>query len=93
MKNKQTVKMAAALIVLVAAIGIYFGMSMWNRSEEEQAVAESAETEILSISGEDVTAFSYVYNDETYKFVKEDGTWYYDSDRNFRWIKAPLKES
>ena len=83
MKNKQTVKMAAALIVLVAAIGIYFGMSMWNRSEEEQAVAESAETEILSISGEDVTAFSYVYNDETYKFVKEDGTWYYDSDRNF----------
>ena len=83
MKNKQTVKMAAALIVLVAAIGIYFGMSMWNKSEEEQAVAESAETEILSISGEDVTAFSYVYNDETYKFVKEDGTWYYDSDRNF----------
>lgn len=83
MKNKQTVKMAAALIVLVAAIGIYFGMSMWNRSEEEQAVAESAETEILSIAGEDVTAFSYVYNDETYKFVKEDGTWYYDSDRNF----------
>lgn len=83
MKNKQTVKMAAALIVLVAAIGIYFGMSMWNKSEEEQAVAESAETEILSISGEDVTAFSYVYNDETYKFVKEDDTWYYDSDRNF----------
>ncbi len=83
MKNKQTVKMAAALIVLVAAIGIYFGMSMWNKSEEEQAVAESAETEILSISGADVTAFSYVYNDETYKFVKEDGTWYYDSDRNF----------
>ncbi|HIQ99665.1 MAG TPA: DUF4340 domain-containing protein [Candidatus Scybalocola faecavium] len=88
MKNKQTVKLAAALIVLVAAVGIYFGMSMWNRAEEEQEAAQDSSIELLSITSDDVTAFSYEYEGETYAFVKEDGTWYYEGDKDF-----PVKQT
>lgn len=83
-KNKQTMKMAAAIIVLVAAAGVYFGTSAWNRaSQEQEAASEDTSTDITSLSSDDVTQFSYVYNGETYTFVKEDGTWYYDADREF----------
>lgn len=90
MKNKQTVKMAAALIVLVAVVGIYFGMSMWNRAEEEQEAAQDDSIELLSITSDDVTAFSYVYEEETYSFVKEDDTWYYEGDKDFPVLQTSI---
>lgn len=83
MKNRQTVKMAAAVGVLVVAVGAYFGMTLWNKAETEKEEAENASIELLDMGADDITGFSYQYEGETIAFVKEDGTWYLDSDRDF----------
>lgn len=87
MKNKQAMKMAAAVVVLAVAVGGYFLMRHWNSSESD-AQDESTTIELTSLTGSDVEKFSYVYNDKTYSFVKENETWYYEEDRDF-----PLKQT
>lgn len=88
MKNRQTMKMTAAVIVLVLAVAAYFGISMWNKSEADKEEAENASIQLMDLTEDDIAAFSYQYNGETITFVKEDGTWYLDSDREF-----PVKQS
>ncbi len=88
MRNKQTKKMAAALIVLVIAVGAYIGMSVWNKAESEKEAAKNASIDFLDVTEDDIQKFSYEYNGETITFVKEDGTWYLESDKNF-----PVKQS
>ena len=88
MKNKQTMKMAAAVIVLVAAVGVYFGVTLWNKAETQKEEAADASIKLLDVSEENITKFSYEYLDETFTFVKEDGTWYLDSDHDF-----PVKQT
>lgn len=88
MKNRQAMKMTAAVIVLVIVVAAYFGISMWNKSEADKEEAENASIELLDITADDIDKFSYEYNGETITFVKEDGTWYLDSDRDF-----PVKQT
>ncbi len=89
MKNKQTLKLAAAVVVLVVVIGAYFGVKYWNRAETARAEAESdTSIALTSLTGEDITKFSYQYNGETITFAKEDGTWINVDDRDF-----PVKQS
>ena len=71
MKNKQTLKLAAAVVVLVVVIGAYFGVKYWNRAETARAEAESdTSIALTSLTGEDITKFSYQYNGETITFAK-----------------------
>lgn len=89
MKNKQTLKLAAAVIVLVVVIGAYFGVKYWNSAETAKAEAGTDTSIALTeLTGDEITKFSYQYNGETFTFVKEDGTWYNDADRSF-----PVKQS
>ena len=89
MKNKQTLKLAAAVVVLAVVIGAYFGVKYWNNTRTARAEAESdTSIALTSLTGEDITKFSYQYNDETITFVKENGTWYNADDRDF-----PVKQS
>ena len=88
MKNKQTKKITAALIVLVIAVGAYYGISAWNKAEAQKEEEQDAGIRLMDVTGDDITAFSYVYNGETIAFVREDGTWYLDSDREF-----PVKQT
>lgn len=89
MKNKQTMKLAAAVIVLVVVIGAYFGVKYWNSAESAKAESQTNTSMALTdLTGDEITKFSYQYEGETYTFVKEDGTWYNDADRSF-----PVKQS
>lgn len=89
MKNKQTLKLAIAVIVLLVALGAYVGVKYWNRSETAKAEEQSDTSIALTdLTGDEITKFSYQYENETYTFIKEDGNWYNDADRSF-----PVKQS
>lgn len=88
MKNKQTMKMTAAVIVLVVVVAAYFGITMWNKAEADKEDEDNASIQLLDVGADAIAKFSYKYNGETVTFVKEDGTWYLDSDREF-----PVKQT
>lgn len=80
--KKQAKTLIVAVIVLAVVIVLYFGMSKWNEVEEAKD-DEDTSISLLDISSDDVVAFSFDYEGETYSFVYEDDTWYLDSDRDF----------
>lgn len=74
----QLIVLLAALVLLVAGL---FGLKQYNQTQEETSEEESAEV-LVDITTEDVTAFSYEYEGETYSFEKEDDTWYAVDDHS-----------
>ena len=78
-QRKQLIIMAAFLGFLIIA---YFGLNVYNdaqakKEEEEQTIV------VTDFDYEDVVAFSYDYNDETYSFTKSGDVWSYDADAEF----------
>ena len=78
-QRKQLVIMAVFLGFLICA---YFGLGVYNdtqaqKEEEEQTVI------VTNFDYEDVVAFSYDYNEETYTFTKTDDVWTYDQKPGF----------
>lgn len=81
--KKNGVKLIVCVGVLVVLLGAYFGMKYWNEAEAKKEEVTDPSITLCSMSAEDMTKFSYQYNGETYSFVNEDGTWYYEADREF----------
>lgn len=72
-------QMATFLGFLIIA---YFGLNVYNdaqakKEEEEQTIV------VTDFDYEDVVAFSYDYNNETYSFTKSGDVWSYDADAEF----------
>ncbi|MCR5666593.1 MAG: DUF4340 domain-containing protein [Eubacterium sp.] len=71
--ERQKKSMLILLIVVVVCIVLYFVLTKVNAAKEE---AQEEDTQYaLSIDSADVTAFSYVYGDETYTFTLSDDEW------------------
>lgn len=78
-QRKQLIIMATFLGFLIIA---YFGLNVYNdaqakKEEEEQTIV------VTDFDYEDVVAFSYDYNNETYNFTKLGDVWSYDADAEF----------
>lgn len=78
MKNQK--KQLITLITLFAFLIVaYFGIENYNTAEAQKE--EEANTIIITeFTGDEVTAFSYDYNGETYSYTKNEDVWLYDGD-------------
>lgn len=82
MKNKQILQITALGLVLLLCIGVYILLKQKNNDSESDIVEESGEV-VISMESSDISRLSYTYEGEQLDFVLEDGSWYYESDRNF----------
>lgn len=75
-------------VVFVLLVAVYFGLREWNKNQEEkQAAKEEAETVYVTDIGE-VTRIRYDIGNGEMAFVKEDGGWVLEEDKDF-----PLAQS
>lgn len=73
-------KLMILLIVLVALVAVYFGLSAYNKHAENKKEEKEKEAEIHLVDADSLTKISYTNGSTTMTFVSEDGTWYYDED-------------
>ena len=92
MKNKQTMKMTAAVIVLVVVVAAYFGITMWNKAEADKEDEDNTSIQLLDVGADAIAKFSYKYNGETVTFVKEDGTWYLKNDKETALVQDTIQD-
>lgn len=78
-QRKQLVTMVVFLAFLIVA---YIGLGVYNDAQAKKEEEESTIV-VTDFDSEDVVAFSYDYNDETYTFSKNEDVWTYDSKAGF----------
>lgn len=84
--KKQPKQFLLLVVTLAVLVGGYFGLRAYNKASDEkaeQALEESA-VAMIDAKPEDVAAFSYDHNGETYSYEKEDGIWYYAPDHSLK---------
>lgn len=91
--KKQKKQLIALCILLLICIVAWAGLTKWNKSQEQkkQEEEEASKVTVTDVATEDVNAFSYQYNNETLSFVKEDGTWYYETDKSISLDQDTMK--
>lgn len=85
-KKRQFLILAVVVVLLITA---YVGIGQyksWNEEKEKKREAENLS--VTELSRDSVTGIRYSDSSNTLGFTKDDGTWYYDSDR-----QLPLKQS
>lgn len=92
MKNqkKQLIMLVGILAVCLLA---YFGIGCYNDWQEEKEADESANSivTVINYDYEDITAFSYLYEDVTYSYTKDGDTWVYDGDTTLDMDESEVK--
>lgn len=75
-------------VMLVVICGVTFGVSRYEQYKEE---IKNSDESILTISADEVTAFSWEY-DQTKLAFHKDGTWQYDDDGDFPVSEEKVEE-
>ncbi len=79
MRKKQFIILVIILAVIVAAlVGVICGKKVMEQKAQEEEEAETVYVEQFDVS--DITAFSYVLDDQMVMFSLEDGIWQNTSD-------------
>ncbi len=73
-------KLMILLLVLVALLAVYLGLSAYNKHAETKKEEEEAKAEIHLVDADSLTKISYSNGSTGMTFVSEDGSWYYDED-------------
>lgn len=81
-------KMFILLGVFVVLVGCYFGLTQWNKSQEQKEKDEAAQEAVKVKTFDEITEISYKYNENEFDFIKKDDTWFYKKDEHF-----PLEQS
>lgn len=78
------------IVILVVLILIYAGLRAWNskKSEQKKKQEEAARIYVTDISADKIVSLQFNTGNGEIEFIKEDGTWYDASDRDF-----PLDQS
>ncbi len=85
-KKKQFIILAVTAACLLT---VYLAVSMYSDwKAEKEAEEEAAELQVTDLKSDDMIRLSYTDGDSQLSFSKEDGTWYYDGDR-----ELPLNQS
>lgn len=75
--KKQKGQLLIMLLVLVVLGGGYFGLCRYNKIQSEKG-AETEEEVLFAVEKDDISRFSYDYNDTVYTYEKnEEDTWFY----------------
>lgn len=81
-KYKSLVILLAVLVVLVVAYVVT------GQLKKKSAEKENEQKQIAVLDMSDITSIQYTNGTDTMSFIKEDGTWYSESDKEF-----PLQQS
>lgn len=83
--KKKSVKLVLSLIVLGVLCGAYFGVQRYVKQREEKSSdqAEDDTEEVLSLNAEDIQSLTFLVDKKEVTFVKEDGKWYKEDEREF----------
>lgn len=81
--QKQKKQFLILCIVLIAFVAVFFIMKAVTKQQEEKeaAQAEAEKITALTLNTEEITEFTYQYEDTSLTFVKEEDTWYYQEDK------------
>ncbi len=81
--KRQKKQFLVLVILLILCIAAYAGVRIYNQkqSEKEEAKEAAEKITLTDLKSDDITAFSYQYEDQTLEFVKEEDTWYYNKDK------------
>ena len=82
MKQKKTMILLA--VVLITLVAVYIGLKCWNQHMEETNEKQEEEQKLSIVDAEELISISYTDGDSEMSFVKQDGTWYEESDRGIR---------
>lgn len=82
--QKQKKQFIVLIILLAVCVTAYIGLRIYNDKQDKKKEAEAAAEKITvtDLKTDDITAFSYQYQDQTLSFAKEDGSWYYEGDKS-----------
>lgn len=72
MKGKQLV---IGIIILVVCVGGYFGLRAYNANQEKKEAAKTVTP--VEVSKDDITGFTYMYDDGVLIFQKDGDNWQY----------------
>ena len=81
MKQKKT--MVILILILAVLASIYGGLKAWGKKAAEKEAGAAAE-KITVMDLKNLSSFSYSNGQETMSFVKEDGTWKLEDDKEIR---------
>lgn len=80
--KKQRKQFVIMLVLFTFLVVAYSALGKYNEEQEK----EEENTEVIVVTDldyEDIVAFSYDYNDETYTFSKSNNEWTYDAKPGF----------
>lgn len=83
--KSQKKTFAILVIILIVCLGAYFGIRTYNTKTEEKEKKEKEAEEIVvtNINADDITTFSYAYEDNQLSFSKQGDNWVCDNDAAF----------
>ncbi|MEE1250896.1 MAG: DUF4340 domain-containing protein [Lachnospiraceae bacterium] len=83
--KSQKKTFAILVIILIVCLGAYFGIRTYNSKTEEKEKKEKEAEEIVvtNMNADDITAFSYAYEDNQLSFSKQGDNWVCDNDTAF----------
>lgn len=84
-KYKSLIILLAVLVVLVVAYVVT------GQLKKKSAEKENEQKQIAVLDMSDITSIQYMNGTDTMSFIKEDGTWYSESDKEFPLQQSSLK--
>ena len=85
-------KLVILLIILVALIAVYLGLSTYNKKAEERKAAEEEAEQIKLVDVDTLESLSYTDGSRTMNLTCNDGTWYYDEDQEVPLNQGTIEE-
>ena len=84
-------KMVPLLLVLLALVVVYLGLSTYNKNAEERKAEEEKSQEISLAQVETLHSLSYTNGSIAMSFTCDEGNWYYDEDAEIPLNQKTLK--
>lgn len=88
--KKQRLQLIALVVVLAVLAGGYLILKQYNKAQSEKPEETEGEA-IVGINQEDIVKLSYDYEDNSYEYEKEDGTWYYVPNHDLNLMQYRLE--
>ena len=85
-------KLVILLLVLAGLLVVYLGLSAYNKQADKKKQEKAEAEQIHLVDADSLTKISYTDGSSSMAFTCEDGTWYYDKDKEIPISQSTLEE-
>ena len=85
-------KLVILLLVLAGLLAVYFGLSVYNKQADKKKQEKAEAEQSHLVDADSLTKISYTDGNSSMTFTCEDGTWYYDKDKEIPISQSTLDE-